>query len=79
MKKIAIILLLVAVLHGLHLITGLEIPLVKWLGVSAGAVGSLLFTLFSTMNNAFVSLFGLTPNPERVQSWQHFWAVTFAK
>lgn len=78
MKKIAIILLLVAVLHGLHLITGLEIPLVKWLGVSAGAVGSLLFTLFSTMNNAFVSLFGLTPNPERVQSWQHFWTVTFA-
>lgn len=75
MKKIAVILLLVAVLHGLQLVTGLQIPLVKWLDVSAAAVGGLIFTLLS----ATLSLFQILPSDSTLQGMQAFWTQSFPK
>lgn len=74
MKKLALVLLAVAALRGLQIITGLEIPLIKWLDTSAQAIGALLWTLISTS----LALFKVTLEPATQKYWQAFWTGPFA-
>ena len=74
MKRLAIMLILMAMLRVLQLVTGWEIPLVKWLDVSAQAIGGLCWTMLSTT----LTIFGVTLQASTSKAWQGFWTGTFA-
>jgi microcin C transport system permease protein len=84
MKKFAVLLLLIALGYGLQLITGWEIPLVKWIPVATAAVGSLIFTLLATTlsflnpGDGPRAWWQVGPGPETLEAWQKFWSTTFA-
>ncbi len=68
MRKLAIVLLTLALLRILQLATGWEIPLVKWLSVAASAVGALGLTLLTTT----LSLVKAAPSPATLKAMQAF-------
>ena len=78
MKKLAFVLLMVAALRVLQIITGLEIPLVKWLDTSAQAIGALIWSLLSTSLALVLPLFKTALSPETLKSGQAFWTGAFA-
>lgn len=74
MKKLAVSLIGIALLHGLQVMSGLQIPLVKWLGVCASALGGLVFTLIKIT----LALFNLSPKEATLKAWGTFWTETAA-
>ena len=78
MKKLAFVLLMVAALRVLQIITGLEIPLVKWLDTSSQAIGALIWSLLSTSLALVLPLFKTALSPETLKSGQAFWTGAFA-
>src|SRR6187551_884310 len=68
MRKLAFVLLGLALLRMQQLATGWEIPLVKWLSVAAAAVGALGLTLITTT----LSLFKVALSPATIKAWQEF-------
>lgn len=72
MKKLAVVLILIPLFRLLQLVTGLQIPLVKWLDTASSAIGALLGTLLSTSVSLFTAIFHIGPEPATVAGWQNF-------